>query len=301
MTKGGGASVQAWRPALSGARPAADVARMRPSAVNVIAGAGGLVALALAIVCLLAASAEARSSRPGPGTASSAAAQKLRLAPGGAERYVRAYRRWALAVHANKGASAASVERFATTFERECTGALSGVSAVAETHSLDTQLEALVEELDEAVLDALFLPDAAATRDTLNRLARVRFEDRRDTRAFALAYRALAARAWFIPPVCEDMKAWAASGFTSLSPAGARLARERNAGITTAGSEVLLVVPGLISRQRRPVAEREAKRTTAAIERTLRGIESHMPGWQLLEAVGLTKKQPPQPGAQPSG
>ena len=274
---------------------------MRLSTVKAIPRLAGLVALVAATLCVLAATADARSLRLPRGVAAVASARNLRLAPGGAERYVRAYHRWALALNANEGASVASIERFATTFESECAGVLSGVSALAGSHALDNQVEAIVEELDEAEIDALFMPDASVTRDTLNRLARVPFEDRRETRTFALVYRVLAARASFSPPVCEDMKMWAASDFTRLSPGSARIARERKAGIATAGSELLLVVPGLISRQPRSTADREAKRTTATIERTLDRIGSRMPEWKLLEAVGLTKKQPPKAGSQPSG
>ncbi len=233
------------------------------------------------------------------GLAPSASATNARLAPGGTARYLHAYRDWARTFQSNESASNVSLERFATALKTECTGVLSALSTVADSHALDTQLEAIVEELDEAETDTIFVPDADATRATLNRLALVRFEDNRLTRALSLTYRVLATRASFVPPVCEDMKAWATSGFTHLSAASARLAAERKDIVTTPAGGLLLFVPGVLSRQPEAVVRREANRTAKAVERTLGRIGSNLPSLELLEAVGVAKGPPPS-GSHPS-
>jgi hypothetical protein len=217
---------------------------------------------------------------------------------------------------ANAPASAAAFEALAGSIGAECAGVLKGVPPegsqgsstsfarqIGEAKREDEQLAEVENELSGALAATFEQPDRQALLTFAAAVRPLRWSDPVltqlvDAEASEVEERVAVA----IPDVCADMKAWAASGYKTLSPATLALRAKNEEASRNARARPTQSLTGLMARYEGSAEKAliaEAKKLRQERRKALRGLQGA--SRQLNATLGAAQESEPTLSHPPAG
>ena len=217
--------------------------------------------------------------------------------------YLRADYELDRAVLANARASDSAVSTLAKVISGECPGVLAGVPneelnpgsftprVRGERQREEMQFETIREEFAQAISAAVYKPDSAAIQAFVAQITPLSWSDPRIAALVHFDASSIQEDLVSVPQVCADMRAWAQTGYHTLSPASRAFKAAQKARVTAprpTGSIKALLQPYEDAAQRTLVRRTEALRskTKEAFE------EINSQYTHLQRALGLPESQP---------
>jgi hypothetical protein len=207
------------------------------------------------------------------------------------------------AVNLHVAASNTKASQFTATIARECHGVLAGAPneeldpalftprAQGERQRGELELQTIEEELRQAFYDAFDQPNRSAIEAFAAQVTPLSWSNPQVATAVHIDVRNLQEYLTPAPPVCADMRAWAQSGYLTLSPASQAFQAEQKALAAVPGplrSIGSLLKPYEDAGDRILIAHTQALRSGTA--KAFKGIETLYRS--LHRAVGVPEAEP---------